>query len=223
MGQCGCGDFNGMWRLPAPGGKWYVIGPYGGCKDCAAPVGLMIDLMDASDLRHWEAGKLPLLGGDPNFGIPIFDSTAFEHRLAEALVETCRVMEDQERDGISFETIAEETRVYDLIRAIVYETATKFRDDVVKRQRLTPAPTMDDAKILRVHGPVKCDRQCSCCDGDHHWLEMCVCEDDDLDKLAEHGLQLGDPTLRCKHCGVWADYPNWWGNDEDAEWEQVSV
>jgi hypothetical protein len=33
MGACGCGDYNGTWRIPGPDGRWYVIGPYYGCNN----------------------------------------------------------------------------------------------------------------------------------------------------------------------------------------------
>ena len=34
MGQCGCNDPDCLYKLPAPGGRWYVIEMYHGCNEC---------------------------------------------------------------------------------------------------------------------------------------------------------------------------------------------
>lgn len=41
---------------------------------------------------------------------------------------------------------------------------------------------------------VPCDRPCSVCDGQHHWLDECADE--------------GDPIQVCKHCPAWRPYPD---------------
>lgn len=72
--------------------------------------------------------------------------------------------------------------------------------------------------VLRVHGPLACERACSMCDGEHHWMEDAV-QDDDLDEDRHEDVMnlpdVGEPYLPCKHCKTWAEYPAWW--DEDAE------
>lgn len=42
-------------------------------------------------------------------------------------------------------------------------------------------------------------RQCSECDGDHHWLEHCPDPDDDPEGEAQHAA----PGYECKHCDAW--------------------
>lgn len=42
MGQCGCGEFVGGFRLPGPDGLTYFIRPYTGCEDCGAPPSVVI-------------------------------------------------------------------------------------------------------------------------------------------------------------------------------------
>lgn len=52
------------------------------------------------------------------------------------------------------------------------------------------------------------------CDGEHHWMEDCVRENDGHDDVPNLPPE-GTPYLPCKHCNAWAEYPEWW--DEDAE------
>lgn len=77
---------------------------------------------------------------------------------------------------------------------------------------------MKPQNVLRVHGPVACERSCSMCDGEHHWLEDCV-QEEDLDETWREGVMnlpdVGQPYLPCMHCKAWAEYPEWWS--EDAE------
>ena len=41
MGQCGCGDGFGHYKLRGEGG-WYVIGLYPGCQDCNTPMAVQV-------------------------------------------------------------------------------------------------------------------------------------------------------------------------------------
>lgn len=42
MGACGCGDFRGDFRFPAPDGDIYVLDMYSGCRDCHTPAGIVV-------------------------------------------------------------------------------------------------------------------------------------------------------------------------------------
>lgn len=80
------------------------------------------------------------------------------------------------------------------------------------------------AKVLRVHGSKFCERACSDCDGDHHWMEECV-QDEDLDEDMHDDVMnlpdVGEPYLACKHCKAWAEYEDWW--DDEAEFTTEDV
>lgn len=34
MCECGCGEMRPIVKLPAPGGKWYMVEIYPGCRNC---------------------------------------------------------------------------------------------------------------------------------------------------------------------------------------------
>lgn len=87
------------------------------------------------------------------------------------------------------------------------------------------SPDLDDPPIptLRVHGPIVCERECAVCDGNHHWMEDAVDEDDLPDYLDNAHMKPNDLILSCKHCAAWAEYPEWWADADDIEWEQIDV
>ncbi len=76
-----------------------------------------------------------------------------------------------------------------------------------------------DDLSLYVHGDRVCVHACTGCDGDHHWLEAGSPDySDDSDYFDRGALpEPGAPILECKHCDAWAVAPDWWGDDEDAE------
>lgn len=59
MGQCGCGELVGGFRLPGPDGLTYFIRPYTGCEDCGAPPSIIIqrhtpEMVDSYDREQPE-------------------------------------------------------------------------------------------------------------------------------------------------------------------------
>ncbi|HZW07332.1 MAG TPA: hypothetical protein VFF65_09425 [Phycisphaerales bacterium] len=129
MGQCGCGDFAGMWRVQGPSKMTYVIGPYGGCEDCGTPAGFSVDLMTANDLQQWDAHKLPVLGGvaDEHFGLPLLSVSLLHTKLVQALER-----EWPGSDGVDRELLIEAMDIGTLIRETVAETVAEFNKEAKK-------------------------------------------------------------------------------------------
>ena len=86
MGQCGCGDFQPMFKFPAPDGAWYAFEVYPGCGYCDNGPGVTIHRMSAQESEEWDVPHLPDLPwhelGYPNagdvaeFAIPIIETAA---------------------------------------------------------------------------------------------------------------------------------------------------
>lgn len=134
MGQCGCGDYNGRWRIPGPDGKWYVLSVGGGCVDCSTPIGLAIDLYDDQDMQDWDAYELPVIGGPDNcfFGAPIIDIDIFRKEIAKVLEE------GGVRPQREYETIADQCSDLDFNDALIgsaHATAEKFDDEIAKAEK----------------------------------------------------------------------------------------
>jgi hypothetical protein len=140
MGQCGCGDYNGTWRIPGPDGRWYVIGPYHGCNNgCNEPAGLFIDLFDADDMALWDADKLPVIGGPEheNFGIPVLDVSRLIGPLAKVMEEMGFTPPDEYdslRDALG------DADLPDAVREAMWETEQAFK----KQLGLTTAATRQE-------------------------------------------------------------------------------
>ncbi len=59
MGQCGCGDFDGLVRFAGPDGTTYVLEVYPGCRDCDTGVMVTIYKMDQQEAVSWRIEELP--------------------------------------------------------------------------------------------------------------------------------------------------------------------
>jgi hypothetical protein len=132
MGQCGCGDYNGQWRIPGPNGTWYVIGPYHGCNNgCSEPAGLFIDLMDTSDMADWSADELPEIGGPEhkNFGIPVLNLDHLVKHLAAALVEAGF---QPPKDYDEIQDALGDMDLLDPVRSAMWDTQKDFEKAIVK-------------------------------------------------------------------------------------------
>ena len=125
MCECGCGTFNGRWKLKAPNKKWYVISIYGGCQNCDAPAGISIDLMSASECRERLAGSedfVEIGNHSPNFGIPVLDINKMMPRLLAALKESGMKFDDD----IHAEVFMEDLNLWRVVRGSVAETERDF-------------------------------------------------------------------------------------------------
>lgn len=58
MGQCGCGDFYGDFKLKAPDGNNYIIQIYKGCKECNMPAGIIIYNFDKEEGKSWDVDHI---------------------------------------------------------------------------------------------------------------------------------------------------------------------
>jgi len=133
MGQCGCGDFNGTWRIPGPDGMWYVIGPYHGCNNgCSEPAGLFIDLMDAEELADWRrSDQLPVIGGPEhkNFGIPVLSLDHLVKHLSAALEEAGFRPPD---DYDEIQDALKDMGLLDPVRSAMWDTEKDFDKEIAR-------------------------------------------------------------------------------------------
>lgn len=59
MGQCGCGDFYPLWKLPGPDGSQYTIELLPACDYCREPLAVRISQLRGDALDHWEIDQVP--------------------------------------------------------------------------------------------------------------------------------------------------------------------
>lgn len=57
MCECGCSEGETRYTLPGPDGLFYVISLYGGCEDCDAPAGVIIEEIKPSHTLYKEYKK----------------------------------------------------------------------------------------------------------------------------------------------------------------------
>lgn len=87
MGQCGCGEFQGVARIAAPEGRWYGIDIPPPCRDCDTPAGVVIALLEEDWREFWEGLPIVELGDDlPEVGFSVL-STKQLHALLEKHTE----------------------------------------------------------------------------------------------------------------------------------------
>lgn len=70
---------------------------------------------------------------------------------------------------------------------------------------------MSNTTESELHGPAKCPRECSGCDGEHHWIEEGFdWEGATEEEIADVDVPSGDPRrslpcwFECMHCEAWA-------------------
>ena len=51
MCECGCGETNGLVRVPGPEGVWHIVEVYPGCRDCGTDWAL--GLVEAREDDEW--------------------------------------------------------------------------------------------------------------------------------------------------------------------------
>lgn len=61
MGQCGCGNFNGEFTLPAPNGGLYAFWRYRPCEYCDTPAGIVVCYVPHTEIDSWHANEIPQL------------------------------------------------------------------------------------------------------------------------------------------------------------------
>lgn len=93
MCECGCGDYEGDFRLDGPDGIIYAIELKHPCRNCDAPGGIVIHRFSAELAREWGADQLPrfpfmTLRDGKEFdgtsgGIPVIDVQTMVHALDE--------------------------------------------------------------------------------------------------------------------------------------------
>lgn len=126
MGQCGCGDFDGLAWFDGPEGYVYVIEVFDGCLDCETGPGVVITRMS-----HEEAKGLNLprwnYSGDLSWnGIPVVDRAVLKARL-DAFHEAH--LEEYEIDGFIHDAVPE------ALRDACGETVDKWRASVKRQGR----------------------------------------------------------------------------------------
>ena len=117
MGQCGCGNYGGEFRLPGPGKDIYVIEFYGGCKDCDTPAGIVLYRMNEQEQAQWGALDLPELdmkNWDAGRLLPVMHLSDLQGRLQGYL-----------------ETVVEEISSEEMTREAAFDTWSKWRKDAL--------------------------------------------------------------------------------------------
>ncbi len=91
MGQCGCGDYQGEFQFPGPGGSIYSLEVYPGCDYCDQGPGIVIHRHVSEDGKvNWgvrEQFALPFRefgDGDGEAAVPILDLDAFRGAVRDA-------------------------------------------------------------------------------------------------------------------------------------------
>ena len=126
MCECGCGDVQRQFKLPAPNGRFYLFGIYPSCKDCETPAGVDIwDLGREEAERDWgiEVGAIPDLPMPHGGGaLPVIDPLVLRRRMLEGGA----LWEGVNGDEVDAELLVEEL-IDGHFREAVWETIPGFK------------------------------------------------------------------------------------------------
>jgi len=103
MGQCGCGNFNGIARIKAPNKTWYVIQIYPGCRYCDTSAGVLLHQMTSKELKEdWDCEDLPVLEVSPyGLNIPVLHYNEVAKQTVESLQDWVDDVDDYSfRDAV---------------------------------------------------------------------------------------------------------------------------
>lgn len=91
MGQCGCGDFQPVAKMPANGGL-YALEVYEGCDDCRTGAAIRLTYFPTKDVLedNWRLREVPSIQWDTNeTWVPILDRKTLQE-AATAISEDAK-------------------------------------------------------------------------------------------------------------------------------------
>jgi len=117
MGSCGCGDFNGEFKLKGADGNWYVFERYLGCEYCNTGLALRVYRLTPEDAEQWgikDIPDLPIIEYTPNkvngeTWIKFLDPVILKDKIIRSFPVLSGLVDDQDLTSItreaSFSTI----------------------------------------------------------------------------------------------------------------------
>lgn len=130
MCECGCSELNAQWRMPAPDGKWYVIGIHDGCFDCDSPAGVDMSLFTVGELEEYGHERLPILDtSNPMIGIGVLHWQKLRDRLVGFFAETPLDADE------SMDEVAIEDALKDTFQQAVADTGKEYQPAIKKARR----------------------------------------------------------------------------------------
>jgi hypothetical protein len=113
MGECGCSEFNALFKFKGPKGITYVVDIYPSCPECCAPAGVIIYAFSKQDMADWGCEDVPTL--------PIeYEGTCISVIHPETLKEEMlKISNEDDLAGVSSGVLFEDT-IRDSFREAVF-------------------------------------------------------------------------------------------------------
>lgn len=127
MGECGCYLRSKLvGKMPGPNRAWYFLSVYPGCRECDAPVGVSIDLLNRDEWRDQDIKPedVPTIADSTrrNSGVPVVDGGLLADAMIRA-IESLGLWKPE--DDIDRDTWVEELDRMDIVVDSVSKTLKK--------------------------------------------------------------------------------------------------